>query len=96
MQPEAPLLLMDFMQVQQERAEHYSAFHAAFKAFLTSRLEAAYQTQVQATTRAFSACSLRVREISDKLAQVDRSSNSRSPCRLPRAMRASTCCRPSL
>jgi hypothetical protein len=72
MQPEAPLLLMDFMQVQQERAEHYSAFHAAFKAYLASRAEAAYQVQVQATTKAFNTCSLRVREITERLEQADR------------------------
>lgn len=53
-------LLKLFMQVQQQRAEHYSSMHQAFRTFLSTRQEPVFRHALQEATAGFNSCSKQV------------------------------------
>lgn len=55
-----PELLRLFLGIQAQRAQHYSRFHAAFKAFLDTLQEGPYRAVMMELTGTFNECSKRV------------------------------------
>jgi hypothetical protein len=66
---EALQLLRSFQQVQQQRAEHYSALHAAFKEFTSGGQEGPYRRLLAELAPAFNSCSTQVRGRAGRVAR---------------------------